>query len=149
MDWQRGNAAESKHIQFIPAEEGWLALFEDSTEEGVRIHADPVIAWCLGASEADDGHHVVSFGQAVIGASPWLDKAEQEQSTHFFALVREEQLDPDFVAEIKQASRHSREEILGWAKRNHDERLQGHAAWRREHRNEKSHRPPPTPFRIF
>jgi hypothetical protein len=148
MDWHQGNSPD-KHIQFIPAEKGWLALFEDVDEEGVRIHADPVIAWCLGAQDADDGHHVVSYGQAVIGASPWMEKADSEQSTHFFALVREEQLDPDFVLEIKSASRHSREDILSQAKKNHSDRLQGHATWLRQHRTEKSQKDGLTPLRIF
>ena len=101
MDWQQG-ASKERSIQFIPAEKGWLALFEESTSEGVKIHADPVIAWCLGAQDIDNGHHIASFGQAVIGASPWLEKADAEQSTHFFALVREypqfadpEQVSPD------------------------------------------------------
>jgi len=148
MDWQQGDSSE-KHIQFIPAEPGWLALFEDASEEGIRIHADPVIAWCLGAQEMDDGHHMLSFGQAVIGASPWMEKADNESSTHFFALVREEQLDPDFVDEIKRKSSHSREDILIQAEKNHMERLQGHAAWRRQHRTEKNHKGPPAPMRIF
>jgi len=118
-------------------------------EEGIRIHADPVIAWCLGAQEMDDGHHMLSFGQAVIGASPWMEKADNESSTHFFALVREEQLDPDFVDEIKRMSRHSREDILIQAEKNHAERLQGHATWRRQHRTEKNRQGPPVPVRIF
>jgi len=148
MDWQQAESLD-KHIQFIPAEPGWLALFEDTTEQGTRIHADPVIAWCLGAQEMDDGHHVVSFGQAVIGASPWMDKADDEQSTHFFALVREDQLDPDFVDEIKILSKHSREDILKQAEKNRSDRLQGHAAWRRQHRTEKNQKPPLAPLRIF
>jgi hypothetical protein len=148
MDWQQGKA-EDKHIQFIPAETGWLALFEAATDEGIEIHADPVIAWCLGAQDVDDGHHVVSFGQAVIGASPWLEKADDEQSTHFFALVREEQLDADFVNEIKRGSHHSRDDIMALAERNHAGRLQGHAAWRRQHRAEKNQKPPEPPIRIF
>jgi hypothetical protein len=148
MDWQQGDSTD-KHIQFISAEKGWLALFEEMTEEGITIHADPVIAWCLGAQELDSGHHVVSFGQAVIGASPWMDKADDEQSTHFFTLVREEQLDPDFVVEIKRASSHSREDILRQAEKNHADRLQGHASWRRQHRTEKNGRFPLAPLRIF
>ena len=148
MDWHQGKSRD-KHIQFIPAEKGWLALFEYATESGISIHADPVIAWCLGAEELDEGHHVVSFGQAVIGASPWMDKADNEDSTHFFALVREEQLDPDFVDEIKGASKHSREDIMIQAKRNHDERLQGHVTWRRQHRTERGQREPLAPVRIF
>ena len=148
MDWHQGDSSD-KHIQFIPAEKGWLALFEEVTDEGVTIHADPVIAWCLGAQESDNGHHVVSFGQAVIGASPWMDKADDEQSTHFFTLVREEQLEPDFVEEIKRASSHSREDILQQAEKNRAERLQGHASWRRQHRTEKNQRTPLAPLRIF
>jgi hypothetical protein len=148
MDWQKGDSPD-KHIQFISAENGWLALFEYVTEDGPAIHADPVIAWCLGAQQVDDGHHVVSFGQAVIGASPWMDKADDEQSTHFFALVREEQLDPDFVTEIKRASSHSREDILRQAEKNHADRLQGHATWRRQHRTEKSEKAAFVPIRIF
>lgn len=148
MDWQQANSRD-RHIQFIPAEPGWLALFEDSTDEGTQIHADPVIAWCLGAQDVDDGHHVVSFGQAVVGASPWMDKAEDEESTHFFALVREEQLDPDYVAELKRASHRSREDVIAAAKNNYAERLQGHATWRRQHRTEKGQRGSDKPIRIF
>lgn len=148
MDWKQGSSSDS-HIQFIPAEKGWLALFEDATQDGIKIHADPVIAWCLGAQETDEGHHVVSFGQAVIGASPWMDKADAEQSTHFFALVREEQLDPDFVAEIKRDSSHTREDIMIQAKSHHSERLQGHATWRRQYRTDKSMKTPAAPLRIF
>jgi hypothetical protein len=149
MDWQQ-ESSRDKHIQFIPAEKGWLALFEDNKKgDGTEIHADPVIAWCLGAQDMDDGHHVVSFGQAVIGASPWMEKAEREESTHFFALVREEQLDADFVEELKRASRHSRQEILAMAEKNHAARLQGHATWRRQHRTEKGQKLPIPPLRIF
>jgi hypothetical protein len=106
MVWQKGDSPD-KHIQFVPAEKGWLALFEYVTQEGLAIRADPVIAWCLGAQDVDDRHHVVSFGQAVIGASPWMDKTDTERSTHFFALVREEQLDPNFVDEIKSVGEKS------------------------------------------
>ena len=148
MDWQQGGS-DDKHIQFIPAERGWLALFEETTDEGVKIHADPVIAWCLGAHDLDDGHHVVAFGQAVIGASPWLDKADVEQSTHFFALVREEQLDEDFLAELKVSARHSREDILMQAKDNQAERLQGHASWRRQRRGERGDKATLSPLRLF
>ncbi len=137
MDWQQGVSRE-KGIQFIPAEKGWLALFEDTTSEGTQIHADPVIAWCLGTQDFDDGHHVASFGQAVIGASPWLEKADTEHSTHFFALVREEQLDQDFLDELKLSSRRSREDILIQAKENQALRNQGHASWRRQRRGGKS-----------
>jgi hypothetical protein len=148
MDWQQGDSKE-KHIQFIPAEKGWLALFEETTSEGTQIHADPVIAWCLGAQDLDDGHHVVSFGQAVIGASPWLEKADTEQSTHFFALVREEQLDQDFLDELTVSARHSGEDILNQAKENQALRHQGHASWRRQRRGEKSDKTPISPLRLF
>jgi hypothetical protein len=148
MDWQQG-ASKDKSIQFVPAEKGWLALFEDTTSEGTKIHADPVIAWCLGAQDFDNGHHVASFGQAVIGASPWLDKADAEQSTHFFALVREEQLDRDFLDELKLASRHSREDILIQAKENQALRNQGHASWRRQRRGGKSEKSSISPVRLF
>jgi hypothetical protein len=148
MDWQQADV-EDKHIQFIPAEKGWLALFEEATDEGVEIHADPVIAWCLGAQDLDDGHHVASFGQAVIGASPWLEKADGEQSSRFFALVREEQLDRDFVDELKATSRHSREDILIRAKENQVERKQGHASWRRQRRGEKREKNSASPLGLF
>jgi hypothetical protein len=148
MDWQRGDSKD-KHIQFIPAERGWLALFEEASDEGTRIHAGPVIAWCLGAQDLDDGHHVMSMGQAVIGASPWLEKAEVEQSTHFFALVREEQLDADFVDELNVVSRLSREDIMIQAKENQVVRKQGHASWRRQRRGEKNDKNASTPLRLF
>ena len=148
MDWQQGDSKD-KHIQFIPADKGWLALFEETTSDGVRIHADPVIAWCLGAQDVDEGHHVVAFGQAVIGASPWLEKADTEQSTHFFALVREDQLDQDFLDELKVSSRHSREQIMIQAKQNQESRLGGHASWRRQRRGDRSEKAGYSPLRLF
>jgi len=148
MDWQQGDSKD-RHIQFVPAEKGWLALFEETTSEGIQIHADPVIAWCLGAQDLDDGHHIVSSGQAVIGASPWLEKADNEQSTHFFALVREDQLDRDFLDELKMTSRHSREDILMKAKENQAGRLQGHASWLRQRRSGRSEKQSISPLRIF
>ena len=148
MDWQRGDSKD-KHIQFIPAERGWLALFEEASDGGTRIHAAPVIAWCLGAEDLDGGHHIMSFGQAVIGASPWLEKAGVEQSTHFFALVREEQLDADFVDELKVVSRLSQEDIMIQAKENQVVRRQGHASWRRQRRGEKNEKSAAPPLRLF
>jgi hypothetical protein len=148
MDWQLGDS-EDKHIQFVPAEKGWLALFEETTDDGIQIHADPVIAWCLGAQDLDDGHHVTSFGQAVIAASPWLEKTDAEQSTHFFALVREEQLDADFVDELKIASRRSREDIMIRAKGNQNERKEGHTSWRRQRRSVRIEKSPLSPLRLF
>jgi len=67
----------------------------------------------------------------------------------WLALVRKEQLDADFIAEIKRASSHSREDILCQARKNHAERLQGHATWRRQHRTEKSQKAPFAPRRFF
>lgn len=148
MDRQREGSTD-RHIQFIPAESGWLALFEESTEEGVRIHADPVIAWCLGVHDTGEGQQLQPFGQAVIGASPWMSKADSEESTHFFALVREEQLDPELVAEIKMRACHSREDIMNQAQRNREHRLQGHASWLRQHRTEMRQKPPISPLKIF
>jgi len=148
MDWHQGDSSD-KHVQFVPAEKGWLALFEDVSDEGVRIYADPVIAWCFGPQDVDRGHHFVSVGQAVIGASTSMEDGDNEHPSHFFALIREEQLDPDFVDEIKRASRFSREDVIRRAKKNHEDRLQGHASWRRQHRNEKYQKPPSAPTRIF
>jgi hypothetical protein len=148
MNWQQGDPHD-KHIQFIPAETGWLALFEEVMDTGNKIHAAPVIAWCLGAEDLDDGHHVVSFGQAVIGASPWLEKADREQASHFFALVREDQLDADFVDELKVTARHSREDLLIMAKENQATRAEGHASWRRHRRVEKADKSALAPARLF
>lgn len=148
MDWQQGDS-EDRHIQFIPAESGWLALFEDASDQGAKIHASPVIAWCLGAQDFDDGHHVVSVGQAVIGSSPWIDKADAKQATHFFALVREEQLDEDFRDELKVAERHSREDLMVLAKQNQTVRKQGDTSWRRQRRGEKSEKVSLSPVRLF
>lgn len=148
MNWQQGES-EDKHIQFIPAERGWLALFEEASDAGTKIHASPVIAWCLGAEDLDDGHHVVSFGQAVIGASPWLEKADSEQANHFFALVREEQLDDDFVDELKVSARHSREDMMVLAKENHVGRKQGHASWLRQRRGDRNEKSSMATVRLF
>lgn len=138
--------------QFIPAQPGWLALFEDATEGGdLEIHAEPVIAWCLGAQELDGetSRRVVSFGQAVIGAGPWVDKADAETASHFFALVREEQLDADFLAEIRQRGHHSREELMQRARANQEELAQGHSSWRHERRAQRATKPAVPPTRIF
>lgn len=148
MNWQQADS-EDKHIQFIPAERGWLALFEEASDQGTKIHSAPVIAWCLGAEDFDDGHHMVSFGQAVIGASPWLEKADSEQSNHFFALVREDQLDDDFVTELKVSARHSREDMLLLAKENQSSRKHGHSSWLRQRRGEKSDNVALSPVRLF
>ena len=39
----------AKH--FIPAQPGWLALFEDTDGDEVVIHAEPVVAWSLEEDE--------------------------------------------------------------------------------------------------
>jgi hypothetical protein len=148
VNWHQGDS-EDKHIQFVPAEKGWLALFEETTGQGVKIHASPVVAWCLGAREMDDGHHVVSFGQAVVGASPWLEKADVEHSAHFFALMREEQLDADLVDELRISARHSREDIEALAKDNQVVRKQGHSTWRRLRRVERTEKSYGSAVRIF
>jgi hypothetical protein len=88
MDWQKGDSPD-KHIQFIPAEKGWLAL------------------------------------------------------------VREGQLDPNFVDENNCVASHSREDTLHQAEKNHADRLQGHETWRRQHRTERSEKAAIVPIRIF
>ena len=137
------------HVQFIQAQPGWLALFEEENGDEVEIHAEPVIAWCLGADEPEIGHHVVSYGQAVIGAGPWLEKADTESSTHFFALVREEQLDPELLEELAGKSHHSREDLIAGAIKNREERAQGHHSWVHDRRSQRMTKKPPSPTRIL
>jgi hypothetical protein len=135
---------------FVPAEPGWLALFEHEVDGQLVVRAEPVIAWCFGPRDPDAPD--VSFGRAVVGARPWLEKADVEETSHFFALVREEQLDADFLAELRQGAKHSREEILAAARRNRDDRQQGHPSWlreRRSHRGEWQEPPPPNPIKIL
>ena len=140
MDWHQGSNSD-RNVHFIPAEKGWLALFEEMTEDGLRIHADPVVAWRLAPHErGPDGRQPLTYGQAVVGASPWLEKAESEHSAQFFALVREDQLDPEFAAELKASSQRSKAELFEKALNNHASRNEGHASWRRQRRggrNEK------------
>ncbi len=135
--------------QFIPAQPGWLALFEEGADGEVEIHAETVIAWCLEADEASTGQHVVSSGSAVIGAGPWIDKADSEKTARFFALVREEQLDREFVEELATKAHHSREELMKRALKNHEERKQGHASWVHERRSHRADRNRIPPARIF
>lgn len=137
------------HRQIISAQPGWIALFEKVSEAGVEIHAEPVVAWCLEADDPAVGHHVVSFGRAVIGAGPWIEKADSERTAHFFALVREEQLDRDFIEELGAKAHHSREELMARALQNHEARRQGHASWVHERRSQRGDRSPVSPTKIF
>jgi hypothetical protein len=137
------------HKQFIPAQPGWLALFEDTTSDQVEIHAEPVVAWCMAADEEASGHHVVSFGRAVIGAGPWIDKAESEKTARFFALVREDQLDAELLEELRTKAHHSTESLMERALKNHEERKQGHISWVHERRSHRSDRPRVPPTKIF
>ena len=138
-----------RNIQFIPAQPGWLALFEESTEDGVGIHAEPVVAWCLGAGDAREGSRVVSFGQAVIGAGPWIDKADKERASRFFALVREDQLDSDVLAEFAQKGHHSRDELMDRALEANRSRKQGHLSWIHDRRSQRAEKSPEPSLRIF
>jgi len=131
---RHANEADEASTQFIPAQEGWLALFEETTPEGVEIHAEPVIAWCLSARSAAASMGSVAFGQAVVGAGPWVDKADPEEVTHFFALVREDQLDEELREDLRRNARRSRESILAMAEQNRALRGQGHASWMRDRR---------------
>jgi hypothetical protein len=112
--------------QFVPAGPGWIALFEHQSDGELVVHAEPVIAWCLGAENG--GAHRFSFGRAVIGANPWIEKADDEDAKHFFALVREEQLEPEFLTELNKAGVRSRESIIEQARRSQSERA-GHTSW--------------------
>ena len=128
------NGVDDRCTQFVPASEGWLALFEEVTPKGIEIHAEPVIAWALGARSSEDPVGAGPVGQAVVGAGPWVDKAEAEEVTHFFTLVREEQLDPEFLAELKLNAYRSRESIMQQAEQNRIERGLGHSSWMRDRR---------------
>jgi len=132
---KHANGGDDRCIQFIPAKEGWLALFEAVTPSGViEVRAEPVIAWCLGARSPDDPVGAVSMGQAVVGAGPWVDKADPEEVTHFFALVREDQLEADFLEELRENTRRDRKYIMALAEQNREERRKGHASWIRDRR---------------
>ncbi len=128
------SGTDEASIQFIPAQEGWLALFEETTLNGVEIHAEPVIAWCLAARPASESMGSVAFGQAVVGAGPWVEKGDPEEVTHFFALVREDQLDEDLREDLRRNARRSRESILAMAEQNRVLRGQGHTSWMRDRR---------------
>ena len=122
--------------QFVPAGPGWLALFEHQHGGELAIHAEPVIAWCLGAETG--GSHRYSFGRAVIGANPWIEKADDEDAGHFFALVREDQLEPEFLKELSEAGVRSRESILDQARTLQADRA-GHKSWVRKKAQRPGH----------
>lgn len=131
---------------FVPAPPGWLALFEVEIDGALTVRAEPVIAWRLGGTSGVDTFH----GRAVVGASPWLEKADPEDSDHYFALVREAQLEPAFLAELQRNGAHSRQEILAAAARNRDQRDAGHDSWVRDRRYHRAARAPGAdPIRLF
>ena len=123
--------------QFVPAAPGWLALFEYEEEGETLIHAEPVIAWCLGVGN-DTGHHL-AFGKAVVGANPWIDKAEAEDAAHYFALVREEQLEPEFREELARNAVRTRESLMAQAHATEADRREGHASWVRNRHRHRAH----------
>jgi hypothetical protein len=125
------------HPNYSPAEPGWLALFEDRVDDELVVRAEPVIAWCFanGGPESEQA----GPGRAVIGAQPWLEKTPHEDELHCFALVREEQLEPSFVSELKAGNHRSREEILESARKSQENRLKGHGSWVRDRRGHRSH----------
>lgn len=131
--------------QFVPAHPGWLALFEDDVEGQLVVRAEPVIAWRFGG--VDNSEH--AHGQAIVGASPWLEKADKEDAQHYFALVREEQLEPEFLAELKANNVHRRRDVLKEAENSRLERAKGHDSWKRERRTQRSHSKETAPLRIF
>jgi hypothetical protein len=134
---------------FVPAQPGWLALFEDELEGQLVVRAEPVLAWRFPGPAAGDPEP--ALGQAVVGARPWLEKADVEQAAHLFEIVHEAQLDADFLAELRNRSHHSRAQILDAARRSQDNRKRGHGSWLREHRYQppESSIPSQHPLRVF
>ena len=122
---------------YVRAEPGWLALFEDRVDGELLIRAEPVIAWHFANGNAAEQEHA-GRGRAIVGVQPWLEKDAHEDELHCFALVREEQLEPSFVAELKSSGHRSREEILDAARSSQEQRLKGHDSWKRERRR-RSH----------
>lgn len=131
--------------QFVPAQPGWLALFEDEEHGTASVHAEPVIAWRFGGTDGSDFAH----GQAIVGASPWLEKADKEDVQHYFALVREEQLEPEFLAELKKNKIHRKDDVMRQAASCRRHRTVGHESWVRERRAFRSHARDASPLRIF
>ena len=123
---------ENVTTQFVPASPGWLALFAHEDDGELVVHAEPVIAWCLGVENG--GSHHYSFGQAVVGANPWIRNADPEDAAHLFALVRESQLEPEFLKELSQTASRSRESILEQARKSEADSREGHASWVRNRR---------------
>ena len=125
------------HSQYIQAEAGWLALFEDRVADELVVRAEPVIAWCFSDGGLDSRNE--ARGRAVIGAQPWLDRAPHEDQLHCFAVVREDQLEASFVTELKASNCCSREEILEAGRESQDQRLKGHESWIRDRRSHRAH----------
>ena len=109
------------------------------------VRAEPVIAWRFGGADGSDFSH----GQAIVGASPWLEKADKEDAQHYFSLVREEQLEPEFLAELKAAKIHRRSEVMEQAASCRRHRAVGHESWVRERRSPRFHARDASPMRIF
>ncbi|GEM_PF-3069003 len=137
----------TKH--FIPAQPGWLALFEETEGDEVVIHSEPVVAWSLEEDDDAAAHHAVSYGHAVIGAGPWIHGADGEKSARLFALVRESQLEPDFTQELAERARYTREELLARAAEHNESRRQGHASWMHERRSHRGDRVRSAPSQLF
>ena len=128
---------ENVTTQFVPADRGWLALFEYEEDGELVVHAEPVIAWCLGAENGSS--HRYSFGKAVVGANPWINKADPEDAGHLFAIVREEQLEPEFLKELTETASRSRASILEQARKSQADRRAGHASWVRNRQRHHTH----------
>jgi len=99
--------------------------------------------------DAATGHP--SMGHAVVGARPWVEKADSEHTTHFFEVVREEQLDASFLAELRGRMQHSREDIMQAARRNRERRVkeQQNSRFDRRHQREEERRSTTNALRIF
>ncbi len=125
---------EKSKEYFVPAEHGWLALFEHEVAGEVVVTAEPVLAWRFAVDSASG---YASMGHAVVGARPWVEKADSEATARFFEVVHEKQLDPAFLAELRGRRQHSREDIMEAARRNRESRLKGHQSWVRDRRHQK------------
>ncbi len=121
--------------QFVPANSGWLALFDHQVDGDMTVRAEPVIAWRL--TSAGEGSNQHSTGEAVVGASPWVSKTDTENVQHMFAIVHEDQLEPEFLEELRSSAVRSREEILEEARRIRNDRSEGRATWMRDRRRHK------------
>ena len=127
----------SSGSHYIPASPGWLALFEDQADGELVVRSEPVVAWCFTDGNGESDH--AAPGRAIIGARSYPGKGPADDELHCFALVREEQLDPSFVAELEAAGHHPREAILEAARLNQERRLAGHETWVRGRRAHRAH----------